>query len=411
MATDNTNLEGTQYFARVLINGYEIPNKSVQSLSIREFVQDTACELDLLFIDNGRFSEGTPIVDGDIVKVILSKDSLETPVEIEFDILGTKIDKKPSPGNSLYFIELIGITHTDNLFGSVSQRAFVGTSNEVIGQLVSEDSKLTYVEEVKANDSQTWFQISINDSNFIKNVIRRSYYRNEDVPLIYCNRSNRFVYTTLKTCMDKKAKFTAINNDLLSMDAGEQDKVIKNLKDSSKSKDILFFKSNYAFNDNMPIMNRTGGYGYDFTYFDGTNFYDQVINFNYAPMTTFINKKKRTSLNYDSVNYNMQNSNVHQNYLLAYNQNKYLLDNMFSNFTTITISPNSKVDLLDKINVKFMKMTPDNTFEIDMVRSGEYLVSGIYHNIQQGGIYTMILILARNGYNLKDDGKVGLVKA
>ena len=77
MATDNTNLAGAQFFSRVFIDGQEIPNKSVQSLSIREFVQDTGCELDMYFLDNGFHVEESPIVDGSVVKVILAKDNSE----------------------------------------------------------------------------------------------------------------------------------------------------------------------------------------------------------------------------------------------------------------------------------------------------------------------------------------------
>lgn len=411
MASDNTNLDGAQYFTRVFIDDHELPNKSIQSLSIREFVQDTACELDLFFFDNGFCVEQSPIVDGSVVKVILAKDNDEKPLELSFDVLGSKVEKKNSPGNTIYFVELVGITKTENLFGPVAQRAFVGPSNEVIGQIISEEKDITYVEEVKSNDSQTWFQISINNSNFVKNIIRRSYYQDEDMALIYCNSKNVFTFSTLKTKAAKSSKYIAINNDLMSLDSGDYDKVLKDLRIDTKNKNVLFFRTNYTFNDNMPIENRTGGYGYDFTYFDGTNFYDHVINFDYAPLTKYINKKKGHNLNYDSINYNMQNSNVHGKYILAYNQNSYLSRTFFSNFTTITISPNNKIDLMDKIDVQFLKMEDSDSGEvsIDAAHSGEYLVAGIYHNIQQGGIYTMILILARNGYNIVEDPKISKV--
>jgi uncharacterized protein YeeX (DUF496 family) len=72
----------------------------------------------------------------------------------------------------------------------------------------------------------------------------------------------------------------------------------------------------------------------------------------------------------------MQNSNVHDNYLLAYNQNKYLKKNMFSYYTTITIAPNMKIDLMDKINVSFVKQFDIETGKvgIDEIHSGEYFV-------------------------------------
>jgi hypothetical protein len=201
---------------------------------------------------------------------------------------------------------------------------------------------------------------------------------------------------------------------LLALDAGTQDSVISKLIPDYDKDKTLFFKSDYTFNDNMPIENRTGGYGFDFTFFDAEDFHDQFVNFNYAPMSTTINKKPQKGSMYDSINYNMQHSNVHDNYLLAYNQNKYFKKNMFSYYTTITISPNMKIDLMDKINVSFIKQYDIETGKvgIDEIHSGEYLVGGIYHNIHIGGYYTMVLVLFRNGFNIKDDGfvKANIVK-
>lgn len=413
MIEQDTNIQGAQYYCRVYINGIELNSKQIQSLSMREFVFDTAVELDLEFVDNGIFVEVAPIADGSVLKVILAKDREEYPIELEFDILNTKVVKKNTPGSSMYFISLVALQKSDSMFGAVDQTAYQGSSSEVIGEVVSKNKQLTYVEEVKSNDSQIWYQISINDSSFIKNIIERGFYQEKDIPVIYCNKNNTFHYTTLKTKCSQRAKFTAINNDLLAIDAGSQDKVIASLIPDYDRDKVLFFKSDYSFIDNMPIENRTGGYGFDYTYFDAESFHDQYINFNYAPFTNTINKAQ-TNKTYDSITYNMQNSNVHDNYLLAYNQNKYLKKNMFSCYTTITVAPNMKIDLMDKVNVTFVKQYDIETGRagIDDIHSGEYLVGGIYHNIHTGGYYTMILVLFRNGFNIKDDGivKNNLVK-
>lgn len=407
MIEQDTNIQGAQYYCRVYINGIELNSKQIQSLSMREFVFDTAVELDLEFVDNGIFVEVSPIVDGSVLKVILAKDRDEYPIELEFDILNNKVIKKNTPGNSMYFVSLVALQKTDFMFGSIDQTAYRGSSSEVIGEVVSKNKQLTYVEEVKSNDSQTWFQISINDSSFIKNIIERAYYQEKDIPIIYCNKNNTFHYTTLRTKCSQKSKFTAINNDLLATDSGSQDKVISSLISDYDRDKMIFFKSDYTFVDNMPIENRTGGYGFDYTYFDAESFHDQYMNFNYAPFTNTINKTP-TKKTYSSVTYNMQNSNVHDNYLLAYNQNKYLKKNMFSYYTTITIAPNMKIDLMDKINVSFVKQFDIETGKvgIDEIHSGEYFVGGIYHNIHIGGFYTMVLVLFRNGFNIKDDGLV-----
>jgi hypothetical protein len=181
MTEQDTNIQGAQYYCRAYINGIELNAKQIQSLSMREFVFDTAVELDLEFVDNGIFVEVSPIVDGSVLKVILAKDKEEYPIEIEFDILNNKVIKKNTPGSSMYFISLVAIQRTDYMFGEVSQIAYEGTSSEVIGEVVSKNSQLTYVEDIKSNDSQLWYQISINDSSFIKNVIDRAFYQEKAI--------------------------------------------------------------------------------------------------------------------------------------------------------------------------------------------------------------------------------------
>lgn len=413
MSTE-TNIAGTQYFIRVIIDGVDVTTKNIQSVSLREFIFDTACELDLSFMDTGYFVEEAPIVDGTKIRIVLAKDNSELPIDIEFQCLNSRVTKNMSSGNTLYLIDLVAITNSDYMFSNISQRVLQGTSNQVIGQVVSENKQLTYVEEVESNDYQSWFQISINDSSFIKNVINRAYYQSEDMPIIFCNKYNRFVYTTLKTRAEQKTKFIAINNDFLSMDSGNQDPVIDSIIKQTKSTNTIFFRSDYTFTDNMPIANRQGGYGFDYTYFDGNNFNNMSINFNYAPFTKYINKKQHEK-KYASLTYNIQNSNVHPNYLLAYNQNMYLMKNMFSSFVTMSVSPNLQIDLMDKVNVSFLKqIDPEiNKVGIDDIHSGEYLVGGIYHNIRVGGKYSMILVLFRNGFNIKENPKttVNLIKA
>lgn len=408
MNEKDNHIDGSQYYCRVNINNIELSSKLIQSLSMREFIFDTAVELDLEFIDNGAFVEISPIVDGSVLSVLLAKDKEEDPINIEFDILNSKILKKNSTGNSVYFVSLVAIQKTSHLFQEVSQKVHSGPSSKVIGEIIGRNSNLTYKSDINSNDSQLWYQISINDSSFIKNIMSRAYYKDKDIPVAYCNIKGEFNYTTLRTRCSQKAKYVALNNDLLALDSGSQNKALADLIPEDMKDKILYFKSNYSFNDNMPIENRTGGYGFDFTYFDAEDFHNKVITFNYAPFTNMINKKPTNEQMYASFTYNMQHSNVHDNYLLAINQNSYLKKMMFSYYTTITVSPNLKIDLMDKINVSFIKQFDIETGKsgIDDVHSGEYLVGGIYHNIHVGGLYTMVLILFRNGFNLIEDSRI-----
>ena len=63
---------------------------------------------------------------------------------------------------------------------------------------------------------------------------------------------------------------------------------------------------------------------------------------------------------------------------------------------------------MDKIDVSFIKQydIETGTVGIDEIHSGEYLVGGIYHNIYNGGLYTMVLVLFRNGFNIANDTKI-----
>jgi hypothetical protein len=74
----------------------------------------------------------------------------------------------------------------------------------------------------------------------------------------------------------------------------------------------------------------------------------------------------------------------------------------FSSSLTLMVGGNEKVELFDKVEVKFPSQLDASTSKnvsIDHVNSGEYLIGAIQHKVSKGGRFIQVLTLFRAGFN------------
>lgn len=235
--------------------------------------------------------------------------------------------------------------------------------------------------------------------------MKRSYIKEEDLPIFYFNRKNEAVYSSIKTKCNNKAKFTAINNDYAFMDNGNSlvSDLFKNDKMDSK---VLYYHSSFSTKDISSYLNKRNGYGIDFTWFDFRDFYEYRMSFKFSPLTGYVNQNKNNIGKYvNGLTYNSQHKNGHKYYLLGMTQNLYIKDVFFNRYLQIMINPDEEVMIGDKINMIIYDSISREFGQkpvIDKVNSGEYIVGGILHNFKKDGLYSMILTLFRNGMNDSD---------
>lgn len=96
----------------------------------------------------------------------------------------------------------------------------------------------------------------------------------------------------------------------------------------------------------------------------------------------------------------MDVDNVHENYMLAQSQNSYLKNNFFSSYLLVYTRPSNKLNLFDRVNVEVDSLLNIDSLR-DEVHSGQYIVGGIIHQASKDNIYNNIVILFRNGLDVK----------
>lgn len=405
--TIDYNLNGQQYRLNVTINDVQIPTQNIQHFYIREWIFDHILTMDCEFMDVGTFVELNPLYDEAVVHIEFSKNANEDSVVLDFYVNDFEIDRQ-GINETIYYIHFTAVQKTTNFLMPVQTRVF---ANEIVSDIVeqiAEENDLTYVKKIESNDLQNWYQIAISNQDFISHLKKRSYIADEDIPFIYMTRDEELVYTSLKTECESNVKFDAYMNDVLVNDNGDDlalSKVSNITEKDSKIKQ-LYFRSDIKYKTISGTLNKTDGYGISFSYYDFKDFYYHYLNFNYGPMTKYVNENKNNSKQVvDTITYNALHKNVHANYLLGVTQNLYLGYLFFNSYIQISIRPDFDVKLFDKLNVIIPDATSqqlDNTTRIDKVHSGEYIVGGILHDIQKNGLYSMILILFRNGVNSSD---------
>lgn len=393
----------------VSINDVDIPFNNIKIFVMRESIFSLGCELELTFIDSGIFAEVVPICDTSYVTVSFSSDR-QTILDLKFKIFTFENERTQLDGGAIYVWRVIASQSSGGKTTGIQTRAFPAMTSKDVLQTLADEMGVKLKSAVSPQDSQTWLQINLGNYSFLKYVVKRAYIANRDLPLAYITKDSALHYTSLKTLVDEKETYTFINDDMLTLDG--QDKVIADLK-RKYGKDIMFYRTGTNAKNFSTVKNYVGAYGRNFTYFDGTDL--KEINLKFPTPTLTINKNKdKTKTNiYDSQTYGLKYGNVHANYMLAINQNKYIADSFFSSYVNVVVNPNFDLKIGDKINMVYIRNI-DKYFggqaTIDETNSGFYIVGNILHNIIPNGTYTMVVTLFRDGFNLNDrvNSKLGL---
>lgn len=397
---------GQQYDLKLIINGIQVPTSNIQSFVLREWIFDKIVTLECLILDSGTFVELSPIYDESNVYIEFSKNEDIDKVKMEMSINAFEVERSNADNGMLYGIKFIAFQKTNDYFYPIRSRSFRNQTTSDVLKQISESSGFKYIEEIKAKDNQIWMQSNCSDYSFCEHLLKRSYVGLEDAPLFYTNRNNEAVYSSIKTKCNKKSKFVAINNDYIYLDNGN-DRMIKELKEQFwKDVDTIFYKTDIRYKNLSSIFNKTNGYGIDFTYYDFRRFFDYQLSFNFAPLTKYSFQNKNNMKKFvNGLTYNTLPKNCHENYLLTKTQNMLIYSLFFGSYMQMSINPNTKINIGDKINVIVydnISRIDNKTPNVDKVNSGEYIVGGISHDIKKDGLYNMNLTLFRGGINKSD---------
>lgn len=406
---DELDLLGEQYLCELLLNGLRVPTKNIQNIVLREWIFDSICTLELTIMDSGIYTEMSPLYDESPISLSLSKNDGSQLIVMDFNVNNYEFERLNIDGGDLYAIHMVCLQDTNNFFYPQYSRHFESmSSKEIVRQIASENENMKFESNVESNDTQHWYQIALTNFDMLKHVSKRAYIQQEDLPIIYMDRSKTLHYDSLKNSCKKAVKFNAYCDDLLATDNGTDSSTKDRLEQYKKAntEDCLFFRTPISMKSIASTNNKDMGYGIDMTYFDHKDFYRYVMNFKFAPLSKYANVNKD---NYNhltqSITFNTIHKNTHPNYMVANLQNQYIKNVFFNGHLQIVIAPNSKLKLMDIINVvipDIVKSKLTGNPEVDRVNSGLYIVGGIMHDIQKDGFYSMVVTLFRNGVNKSD---------
>lgn len=404
MQTTNINFQqyGQQYILKMFINNIEVPMSNILNCNIREWIIGSVVTLEATIQDQGTFIELSPLFDECPVSIEFSKPGDLIPQKIDFDMNVYETERSPADNGSLYIIHFIAFQKTTDFFFPIHIRSFNNMNSSDVLNSICTESDIPFNQEISSNDSQNWIQGNINNYLFTKHLIKRSYYKEEDLPIFYFDRTGAATYSTIKTKCSTKTKFVGINNEYAFMDNGDSPFTKLFLDTSTKVKPI-YYSTSFNTKNIASILNKNTAYGIDYTYFDFSNFYDYRMFFKFSPLTNYVNQNSKNLYKYSNgLTFNSQHKNVHSNYLLAVSQNQFIKDSFYNNYMQIYINPDPDLMIGDKINMIIfdnVSRISNGAPNIDKVNSGEYLVGGIMHEFKNEGLYNMVVTLFRNGIN------------
>lgn len=403
---------GRSYQIKLSMNGEIIQSTNIERISFKELIFNQTIEMECSFFDVGAFVELFPLTEDANIILEVSLTPNSEPLIIKMVLNDYEIERQ-SGIEIRYVIHFSALSDIKNFYKPLVTKAFPHKTTSSVISDIAMTSDIIMDKRVDSNDIQTWYQISTDNYNFIRHLLKRSYVGAEDTPFCYLDRNGKIVYTSLVTECSKAVKITAMESGMLSN--SETDPVlgeyIKKIKEKSKTK-IVYFKPGMYQKNTAGTMNKDGGYGTSFTYYDNKDFINYKINNKYVPLTQLGQvAKKNEKLFSENINYHTQGNGVHKNYFLGCIQNDYIPKTFFNNFIQITLTVDFEINLFDKINViipdSLNKML-DGAPLLDKVNSGEYIVGGIVHTIEKNGFYNMVLVLFRNGINDPENKKIKL---
>lgn len=400
-------VQAPNFFSEVSVEGYQIPPNNIMYCSVKENIFDVVCKLELHILDSGVFTELTPLHDGKIFSVKISKNKKEEYINYEFKTENFTIERTDI-GNGMYsLIKIVGVQKDKNLFYPMRTKSHgKKTTAAILEEVLTPSYKVE--NRIKSRDVQTWLQINQSDFDFIKHLKEKSYVQDNDLMFCYTKRDGKSVITSLKNELSrqKDSKFLVIYDPKKYEDRGLGDIVTQEVEKDKASvkKNVIYFKS-FSFTDNTATVSKRDTYGLEWTYFDVDNssFNKGSVSDSLNPLTTHGRRSKDgAGQTVDSVNFVYQTTNVHEKYIDSKMSNMYYNNLFFSSSLTLMVGGNEKVELFDKVEVKFpsqLDASISKNVSIDHVNSGEYIIGSIQSKVSKGGRFIQVLTLFRAGFN------------
>lgn len=391
-----------QWYGRVKIKGFELFANNIALISIKEWIFDIAPRLDLQIIDNGIFFDKFPLEENDIIEVqlALTKEQ-EEPVRAKFRLQNYSVTNTSQGEMFGSIIAISAILDMDEMFFPIRTRSFKSlNSSEVIKKIASE-TKLETDLRINPIDTMTWLQLDMTNAHMLRHVVERSYLRNDDANFCYGTIDGKLTFTSLKKELTKKAKYDASFDPRNAIESTSNEETKDRRLNERKTRDPIYY-NNYSFSSNAGVINQEIGYGATLSYYDVNSEETQYITMksDYFPLTTNSFKtKSNIGKIVTQIEKGIKTLNTHDNWMRSEVQYKYIQQQFFTSYLMLRIKPITNLKLFDKI---FVNIPQQDAMYINNVHSGEYIVAGITHQASSTGLYTMTLILCRNGMNAKE---------
>ena len=407
----------TNFIITLSINDVDVPSASVIDIILREWIFDPIVRLELMISDNGRFIDMFPLQDNDKIKIELNHFIFEeAPIKAQFKMQDYEI-LNSAPGKSQQaLLKITALLDNNFLTYPIHNRSFSNMNSREVFESIFNETKSNsktaglrkFESRIDPKDDMNWLQINQNNLQFIKYVLDRSYTNDNDTPFLYTNRSGTMVYTSLRTELKKKNQeiprmiYNIEASMLNSKNYSQSDleELLEEEKENEGNNQLFFY--NWRYKNFSGGQNKMNSYGRQLSYYDLTDGLVQNITTDDHELSIHSLKEK------DSIgkitrrdNYGILDvDNVHLNYMLAQTQNKYLKDNFFSSYFLAYTRPSNNLKLFDRVSVEVDSLLPIESAR-DEVHSGQYIVGGIIHQASKDSIYNNIVILFRNGLDVK----------
>ena len=389
-----------QYFNKIKIKNVEIYPQNVVKIEIREWIFDCIPRLEIYLLDDGRLIDKYPIEENDEIEIELSLNKEEeSPINSTFLLNDYEFDKSNANDVTGYILHITGFLKCEELLFIERNRSFKEqTTSDVVTSIASEVGLNSDV-RIQTNDKQTWLQINTTNNDFLHHISNKGFYREDDALFCYTDRYSNMVYTSLKEETSKVIDFNAYQDSYRSNEFTDiTDDKNNNTKTGNKTTDDenTLYYSTFRVMNMSSTANKKGGYGQQLSYYDLENEVILESKSNNYELTTKSFKDSAYSETVVKKYVVGIDTNVHNNYKKSELQNRYIKNSFFNNYFMLTIRPNNKVELFDKV---FVNVPTSDGYSLDGVNSGEYLICGIINSASKEGLYQMTLIMSRNGIN------------
>lgn len=406
------------FILKLSIKKVEVPASSIINVVIKEWITDVLPRIEIDLSDNGRFIDQFPFEDNDVIRIELNHFIFDDPpIKMDF-ILQDYVIKNSAPGKSQQaLITLSGLLKTNEFTFSIKNRSFSNMNSMEVFKAIFNESKITKSDEnglkkfdnrVTPSDNMNWLQINQNNMEFTKHVLTRSFVDQEDTPFLYTTRNGLMVHTSLNTELNKKQQdiiqmsYDIRSATLNSMNFSEDEleDLLEDEKENEGNNSMFFY--NWYYKNCSGYSNKSNSYGRRLSYYDLTNDVLKEIKTDIHKLSTHSLKElDKIGIMTKQDDYGiLDTSNVHSDYMLAKTQNKYLKEDFFSSYLVVYTRPSNNLNLFDRVNIRIESLLPIESVS-DEVHSGQYIVGGIIHQASKNSLYNTIVVLFRNGLNVK----------